>query len=84
MKKILFFCLISLSINTQTLDTNKLINLNDLNILFDFKKNDWNDMEQAWLDDPQSAANHMVFGMNLTTRQKARQLKGNNQVANWV
>ncbi len=48
------------------------------------KKNDWNDMEQAWLDDPQSAANHMVFGMNLTTRQKARQLKGNNQVANWV
>ncbi len=48
------------------------------------KKNDWNDMEQAWLDDPQSAANHMVFGMNLTTRQKARQLKGDNQVAKWV
>ena len=43
MKKILFLCLISLSINTQTLDTNKLINLNDLNILFDFKKNDWNE-----------------------------------------
>ena len=43
MKKILFLCLISLSINTQTLDTNKLINLNDLNIIFDFKKNDWNE-----------------------------------------
>ncbi len=43
MKKILFLCLISLSINTQALDTNKLINLNDLNILFDFKKNDWNE-----------------------------------------
>lgn len=48
------------------------------------KKDDWNDMEQAWLDDPQSAANHMVFGMNLTTRQKARQLKGKTSVEHWV
>ena len=35
--------LISLSLNTQALDSNKLINLNDLNILFDFQKNDWNE-----------------------------------------
>ena len=43
MKKILFLCLISLSLNTQAIDSNKLINLNDLNILFDFQKNDWNE-----------------------------------------
>ena len=43
MKKFLFLCLISLSLNTQALDSNKLINLNDLNILFDFQKIDWNE-----------------------------------------
>ena len=43
MKILLFLCLIFTSINTNALDTNKLINLNDLNILFDFKKNEWNE-----------------------------------------
>ena len=43
MKKLLFLCLIFTSINTNAIDTNKLINLNDLNILFNFKKNDWNE-----------------------------------------
>ena len=43
MKKLLFLCLIFTSINTNAIDTNNLINLNDLNILFDFKKNDWNE-----------------------------------------
>ena len=43
MKKLLFLCLIFISINTKAIDTNKLINLNDLNILFDFQKNDWNE-----------------------------------------
>ena len=43
MKKLLFLCLIFISINTKAIDSNKLINLNDLNILFEFKKNDWNE-----------------------------------------
>ena len=43
MKKLLFLCFIFLSINTHALDSNKLINLEDLNILFDIKKNDWNE-----------------------------------------
>ena len=43
MKKILFLCFIFLSINTHALDSNKLINLEDLNILFDLQKNDWNE-----------------------------------------
>ena len=43
MKKLLFLCLIFMSLNANAIDTNKLINLNDLNILFDFQKNDWNE-----------------------------------------
>ena len=43
MKKLLFLCFIFLSLNTHALDSNKFINLDDLNILFDFQKNDWNE-----------------------------------------
>ena len=32
---------------------------------------DWNDMNEAWLDDPQSAANHMCFGMDLSYPKKS-------------
>ena len=45
---------------------------------------DWNDMQEAWLDDPQSAASHMVFGMDLNQRKKARGLKTQKSVPNWV
>ena len=43
MKKFLFLCFIFLSLNTYAIDSNKLINLDDLNTLFDFQKNDWNE-----------------------------------------
>ncbi len=43
MKKLLFLCFIFLSLNTHALDTNKLINLDDLKILFDLQKSDWNE-----------------------------------------
>ncbi len=43
MKKLLFLCFIFLSLNTHALDLNKLINLDDLKILFDLQKNDWNE-----------------------------------------
>ena len=43
MKKLLFLCFIFLSLNTYALDSNKLINLENLNILFDLQKNDWNE-----------------------------------------
>ena len=45
---------------------------------------DWNDMNEAWLDDPQQAANHMAFGMSLDMRRKARQIKGKTSVSHWV
>jgi hypothetical protein len=48
------------------------------------RMDDWNDMQEAWLDDPQAAANHMAFGMNLAQRKKARQLAGKKSVPTWV
>jgi hypothetical protein len=48
------------------------------------KREEWNDMQQAWLDDPQQAASHMVFGMSLNQRKDARQKKGKTSVQHWV
>ena len=42
------------------------------------KRNDWNDMLEAWMEDPESAATHLAFGMNLEQRKVARQIKGKN------
>ena len=48
------------------------------------KREDWNDMMEAWLDDPEAAASHMVFGMDLNQRKHARQLKGKTSVSHWI
>jgi hypothetical protein len=44
---------------------------------------EWNDMLQAFMDDPQSETNHLVFGMNMDQKRQAR---GNSQngVPTWV
>ena len=47
------------------------------------KFEEWKDLEQAWKDDPQSAANHMVLGMSYKQRQQARGLS-KNSVPTWV
>ena len=52
--------------------------------IIDRKREEWNDLQQAWLDDPEQAANHMVFGMSLEQRQQARNLKGKTSVHTWV
>jgi hypothetical protein len=48
------------------------------------RQEDWQDMNQAFLDDPQQAANHLVMGFNLDQRRKARQLKGKSVTAQWI
>jgi len=48
------------------------------------KRDDWNDMMQAWLDDPEAAASHMAFGMDLDQRKRARMLSGKKSVPTWV
>ena len=48
------------------------------------RRDDWNQMMEEWLDDPQAAANHMAFGMGLEQRNQANQLKGKKSVPTWV
>lgn len=48
------------------------------------KREDWKDLQDAWFDDPQSAASHMVFGMDLEQRRKARMLAGKKSVPTWI
>jgi len=48
------------------------------------RREDWNNMEELWRDDPQQAANSMVFGMDLNTRKHAKNLKTQKSVPTWV
>ena len=48
------------------------------------QQEEWNDMLEDFIDNPQSSANHLVFGMSLEQRQKARLNEGNKVVPNWV
>ena len=48
------------------------------------RQEEWQDMQDEWLDNPEAAANHMVFGMNLDQRRQARQLAGKKSVPTWV
>ena len=48
------------------------------------KQDDWQDILDSWMDDPQSAANHLVLGMNLEERQKARGKSGRSKTPTWV
>ena len=45
------------------------------------KRDEWNQMLEAFLDDPQQSANHLVFGM---TADQQRQARGKTSVSNWV
>lgn len=36
------------------------------------KMEDWNDMMEAWADDPETAVNHLALGMSLNQRRQAR------------
>ena len=45
---------------------------------------EWKDQLESFLDDPQSSANHMVMGMSLDQRKKARGLDGKKSVPTWV
>ena len=47
------------------------------------KKEEWNDMLAAFIDDPQTETNHLVLGLNLDQKRQARG-GGKNSVPNWV
>ena len=45
------------------------------------KRDEWNQMLEAFIEDPQQSANALVFGM---TAEQQRQARGKTSVANWV
>jgi hypothetical protein len=45
---------------------------------------DWQDILDTWLDDPQQAANHMVLGMDLEQRQRARNGSPRSHTPRWT
>jgi len=47
------------------------------------KRDDWNDLLEAFIDDPQQATNHLALGLTLDQRRQAR---GNtkNQSPTWI
>ena len=48
------------------------------------KRDEWNSMLEEFIDNPQSSANHLVFGMNKDQRQKALTNDNKNSVPTWV
>ena len=48
------------------------------------KQEEWNDILQGFLDDPQSSANYLVLGMDVEQRQQARLKTSNKDAPNWV
>ncbi len=48
------------------------------------KQDDWQDILDSWMDDPQSAANHLVLGMDLEQRRQARGKDGRSKTPTWV
>jgi hypothetical protein len=47
------------------------------------KRDDWNDMLEAFIDDPQQAVNHLALGMTLEQRRQARGLS-RGQSHTWI
>ena len=48
------------------------------------KQEEWQDILDTWTDDPQSAANHMVLGLDLEQRKKARGLNSGKTLPTWI
>ena len=48
------------------------------------KREDWNDMLEAFMDDPQMMTNHIVLGMDKEQRQQARGKSTGKETPNWV
>jgi hypothetical protein len=47
------------------------------------KREDWNDMIQGFIDDPQSMTNHLVLGLDVNQRQQARGKASGRSTPTW-
>lgn len=48
------------------------------------RQEDWQDLLETFLDDPQSATDHLVMGFNLEQRRAAREGKTGKAIPTWV
>lgn len=48
------------------------------------KREEWDDILEQFLDDPQTSANHLVLGLDVNQRQQARGNQGKSSVPTWV
>jgi hypothetical protein len=48
------------------------------------KREEWNDILEQFLDDPQGSANHLVLGMDVNQRQQARGKADGKSVPTWI
>ena len=48
------------------------------------KREEWNDILEQFLDDPQGSANHLVLGLDVNQRQQARLKTSGKDTPNWV
>ncbi len=53
-------------------------------VIKDRKREEWQDMMDEWEDDPQAAANHLVLGMDLDQRQRARGIDRKSKTPTWI
>ena len=51
--------------------------------IVDRRREEWNDMLEGFIEDPQAATDHLAFGMNKQQRQQSRGING-NRVHTWV
>jgi hypothetical protein len=48
------------------------------------EREDFQDILDTWKDDPMAAANHMVLGLDLEQRRKARGKNSGKQLPTWI
>ncbi len=60
------------------------IGISALEAIKDRKREEWNDILQQFLDDPQSSANHLVLGMNVSQRKEAQGKNSGKPLPTWV
>lgn len=48
------------------------------------KQEEWNDILETFIDDPQAATNHLVMGFNLDQRRQARGKTTKRVVPTWI
>ncbi len=48
------------------------------------RQEDWHDLLESFIDDPQAATDHLVMGFDLDKRRQARGSRGRSSVPTWV